>query len=342
MKSLKSLVTILATFIVIFSLAACGGNQSSGTGTDSSNKGQGKDTPATNAEAQNFNFGAATQGGFWYALGGAYGSEIEKAIPGSSVNIIEGGSISNLLGIEKGKFQMGFSNGQTVPEALNGIGEFKEKAQNIKWVATLYPNVMHIVVAKDSDIKSIKDLKGKRVSPGIKGYSGELAFKQILEINGMSYDDLKKVEYVGTADGANLLRDGNIDAMVGMLAAPVSTFQELDSTKGIRIIPLEEDTIKKMHELNNGFSKYVIGKDVYKNVTDDTATISAYTTFLVNKDLSEDTVYQLTKTLFENQKTWTNLNKMMGSFNEKFSFENKIGPMHPGAEKYYKEQGLIK
>jgi TRAP transporter TAXI family solute receptor len=343
MKNFKSILTIIIALLVL-SLAACGGqpsgneeSQSSGGGEEEANENKSSDV-----EAQNFNFGAATQGGFWYALGGAYAMEIEEAIPGSSVTVIEGGSVSNLLGLEQGKFQMGFSNGQTVPEALNGEGNFEKKAENVRWAATLYPNVMHIVVREDSDIHSIKDLKGKKVSPGIKGYSGELAFQNILDINGMSYDDLSKIEYVGTADGANLLRDGHIDAMVGMLAAPVSTFQELDTTLGIRIISLEDETISKMKEINNGFSKYVIGKDVYQNIDSDANTISAYTTFLVHKDLSEDTVYTLMKTLFDNKDTWSNLNTMMSSFNEEFSIENKIGPIHPGAEKFYKEAGVLK
>jgi TRAP transporter TAXI family solute receptor len=343
MNKFKSVFTILIALLVL-SLAACGGQPSGNQESQSSGGGESeaKENKSSGVEAQNFNFGAATQGGFWYALGGAYASKIEEAIPGSAVTVIEGGSVSNLLGLEKGKFQMGFSNGQTVPEALNGEGEFESKAENVRWAATLYPNVMHIVVREDSDIYTIKDLKGKKVSPGIKGYSGELAFLKILEFNDMSYDDLAKIEYVGTADGANLLRDGHIDAMVGMLAAPVSTFQELDTTLGIRIISLEDETITKMQEHNNGFSKYVIGKDVYQNIDTDANTISAYTTFLVHKDLSEDTVYTLTKTLFDNKGTWSNLNTMMSSFTEEFSIENQIGPIHPGAEKFYKEVGVLK
>lgn len=346
MKNFKGLLILLMAILLVISLAACGGEPTEteeNTSSDASeNDTKENEKSGAEVEKQNFNFGAATQGGFWYALGGAYASEIEKAIDGSSLTVIEGGSVSNLLGLEEGKFHMGFSNGQTVPEALNGIGVFEKKAENVRWAATLYPNVMHIVVREDSDIYSIKDLKGKKVSPGIKGYSGELAFLDILDINGMSYDDLDSIEYVGTADGASLLRDGHIDAIAGMLAAPVSTYQELDTTLGIRIIPLEDETISKMRERNNGFSKYVIGKDVYSNIETDTNTLSAYTTFLVHKDLSEDTVYTLLKTLFDNKKTWVNLNQMMSSFNEEFSIENQIGPIHPGAEKFYKEVGVLK
>lgn len=334
-KNKKRFRSILALLLLVGLLIGCNA-QSSGSGGDS-----GSNSDGGNMQTSNFNFGAATQGGFWYALGGAYANEIEKAVNGSSVTVIEGGSISNLKGIESGKFHMGFSNGQTVPEALNGKNSFKKEAENIEWAATLYPNVFHIVVPEDSDIKSVEDLKGKNVSPGIKGYSGELAFQQILDINGMSYDDLGKVEYVGTADGASLLRDGHIDAIVGMISAPVSTFQELDTTFGIRLIPLKDETIAEMKESNEGFNQYTIEGGVYENIETDTNTVAANTVFMVNKDLNEDTVYTLTKTLFENKKKWVSLNKMMESFNEEYSVENRIGPMHPGAEKYYKEAGLL-
>lgn len=327
---MKKFIGILAIVVMMFVAVGC---------SDSANGGDGGDSSGDSGDEKAFNFGSATQGGFWYALSGAMSDEIRKTIPGSSVSIVQGGSVSNLMGLNSGKFQIGFSNGQTVPQALEGQEPFKEKAENVSWIATLYPNVFHIVVPEESDIHSIEDLKGKRVSPGIKGYSGELAFQKILDINGMSYDDLEKVEYVGTADGANLLRDGHIDAIVGMIAAPVSTFQELDTTLGIRLIPIPAETIAKMKENNPGFQEYVIEGGTYSNIKEDTKTIAAYTTLLVNNELSKETVYKLTKMVNENADKWKSLNKTMKVFDSEFSYTNKIGPVHPGALKYYKEVG---
>ncbi|MCF6094851.1 TAXI family TRAP transporter solute-binding subunit [Microaerobacter geothermalis] len=340
---MRKLLFVLMVGLLALLLTACGGETKSSTQPSSTEK-QGTEaiTQSNAPQAQEFTFGAATQGGLWYTLAGAMGDEIQKAIPGSTVTVIEGGSITNLLGLESGKFQIGFSNGQTVPEALNGIGKFEKKAENIRFVATLYPNVYHMVVRADSDIYTVEDLKGKRVSPGIKGYSGELVFQQILKLNNMSYDDLAKVEYVGTADGANLLRDGHIDAIVGMIAAPVSTFQELDTTIGIRLIPLSDETISKMRASNDGFKTYTIKAGTYNNFKEDTNTVAAYTVFLANKDLSDDTVYTLTKMIVENAEKWKTLSKIMNSFDGQFSIDNQVGPIHPGAEKYYKEAGYLK
>ncbi|WP_087972355.1 TAXI family TRAP transporter solute-binding subunit [Oceanobacillus rekensis] len=288
-------------------------------------------------------FGSATVGGFWYTLSGAMADVMTDVFPDSSTTIVEGGSVSNLLGLGQGAYHVGFSNGQTVPEALNGIAAFDEPIENVSTVATLYPNVFHIVVRADSDIYTVEDLKGKTVSPGIKGYSGELAFMDILELSGMSYDDLGGVEYIGTSDGADLLRDGHIDAITGMLSAPVSTFQELDTTLGIRLIPLDDEIITALNEKNEGYLDYTIEAGSYPNQKENVGTVAGYTVLLVNDDLmSEEAVYDLTKMLFENRDTWETISTIMSDFNPEYSVENNVGNLHPGAERYYKEVGALK
>ncbi|GGJ72600.1 TAXI family TRAP transporter solute-binding subunit [Virgibacillus salexigens] len=305
------------------------------TGSTKSNSNAGEDL-------SEISFGSATVGGFWYTLSGAMSDKMASVFPDSSTTIVEGGSVSNLLGLGQGTFHIGFSNGQTVPEALNGKGAFDEPIKNVSTVATLYPNVFHIAVREDSDIYSVEDLKGKVVSPGIKGYSGELALLDILEMSNMSYDDLGGVEYVGTADGADLLRDGHIDAITGMLAAPVSTFQELDTTMGLRFIPLRDEVISSLHEKNEGYLEYTIEPNTYPSQPDPIKTVAGYTVLLANNDLmSEDAVYKLTKMIVENRDEWENISSVMSDFTAEYSVEKNVGNLHPGAKKYYKEIGVL-
>lgn len=326
----KILIVFLAVFALM--LAACS--------SEEANKGE---ADVKKGAPKDMAFGSATVGGFWYTLSGAMGDKMKEVFPDSSVTVVEGGSVSNLLGLSQGTFAIGFSNGQTVPEALNGIGPFEEKIDNVSTIATLYPNVFHIVVRKDSDIHSVEDLKGKKVSPGIKGYSGELAFIDILDAVGMSYDDLGGIEYIGTADGADLMRDGHIDAIVGMVSAPVSTFQELDTTLGIRLIPLSDEVVGKLHEKNEGYLEYTIAGGTYSKVTEDIKTVAGYTVLLASDDLmDEDTVYKLTKMMVEEKETWKALSPIMNDFDAEYSVENNVGKLHPGAEKYYKEVGALK
>src|SRR5699024_9876801 len=153
----------------------------------------------------------------------------------------------------------------------------------------------------DSDIETVEDLEGKKVSPGIKGYSGEIAFQRILDIKGMSYDDLDDIEYIGTEDAAELLRDNHIDAWIGNLAAPAATWQELDTTVGIRKISLDEETIDKLYEYNPSYFTYTMEAGTYPNQEEDVETVAPPTVLLDNNDtMPEDAVYELTKMVVEN------------------------------------------
>lgn len=332
---MKKLLGLLL-MVLIFALAAC-------SSEEAATEGGSGEAAATDSVPKDMAFGSATVGGFWYTLSAGMADKMAPIYPDSSVTIVEGGSVSNLLGLGQGTFALGFANGQTVPEALNGLNAFEGKqVDNVSTVATLYPNVFHMVVREDSDIQSLEDLKGKKVSPGIAGYSGELAFQDMLSAVDMSYDDLAGVEYIGTADGADLLRDGHIDAIVGMVAAPLSTFQELDTTVGIRLLPLEDEVVTALNEKNEGYLPYTIEGGTYSNIPEDINTVAGYTVLLVNDDLmGEEAVYDLTKMLFENQEHWKTLSSTMNDFSPEYSVKNNVGNLHPGAERYYKEVGAI-
>lgn len=344
MKKNRTLLIALV-FTLALALAACAGGGADDAAADAEDANDAEDTEASEetsgVEAQDLTFGAATQGGFWYVLAGAMGEEIQNEIPGSSVAVIEGGSIANVLGVEDGEFHIAFSNGEAIPEALEGIGEFTEKAENIRWMATLYPNPFHIVVRADSGIETVEDLKGKKVSPGIKGYSGEIMFQKVLEHSGMSYDDLGGIEYVGTDDSMNLIRDGHIDAFAGVLAMPASAFQELDSSIGINLVPVPEDVVEAMYAENEGLVPFTIPGGTYTNVEQDTTTVAPFTTMLANKDLDDDLVYELTRIVVENADKWKTLNVSLEDFDAQYSIDNQIGPIHPGAEKYYQDAGVL-
>ncbi|GAB3798212.1 TAXI family TRAP transporter solute-binding subunit [Virgibacillus kimchii] len=325
--------------IALVALAACGGDEeTSGTDNGGGDEGAGEATEVP----EELTFGAATQGGVWYTLGGAMADQMNEVFPDSSVAIVEGGSTANILGLGDGTFDIGFTNGEAIAEANEGTGEFDEPINNFSTIATLYPNPVQVVVRADSDIHSVEDLAGKRVSPGIRGYSGELSFLRILDILDMSYDDLEGIEYTGTEDAANLLRDNHIDAWIGNLAAPAATWQELDTTVGIRLISLDEDTINQMYDDNPGYVPYTIEAGTYPNQDEDVETVAPYTVLLVNNDtMPEDAVYDLTKMVVENNDTWSTISATLDDFDAEYSVEYNVGEMHPGAERYYEEVGAM-
>lgn len=322
----KQILLLLISLATLLVLAACG------TAT-SSVKDEGN--------PEFYEFGAAAQGGGFYAIASAMSHEISKNLDGAPVTVVEGGAESNVMGLENGKFAIGLANGETYIQGLNGTDNFEKKHENVFWIATLYPNAFHIVVREDSDIYTLEDLKGKTINPGIKGYGGEILFKKVLEINDMSYDDIGKIEYVGTDDAGNLLRDNNIDAIAVLNAAPVSTFQDLATTVGIRIIPIPNETVEELNRENEGIAPYTLKKETYSSMTEDVNTFSANTAMLVSGDLSDEVVYEITKTVNEKRDTWETVIKSMEDFNSEYAIENQIGPIAPGAEKYYKEIGVL-
>lgn len=333
MKNSSKLLTIILSLVLL--LMACSSKNVDGDIVNDEN------TLANGAPSE-FTFGSATVGGFWYTLSGAMSEKMQEVFPGSSVTIVEGGSISNIIGMNQGTYAIGLTNAPNILEAEQGIEPFEEPIDNVSILATLYPNVFHIAVRADSNIYTVEDLKGKKVSPGIKGYSAELAFLEILKAANLSYDDLGGIEYIGTADAGDLLRDGHIDAIANLLAAPVSTYQELDTTLGIRLIPLDDQIISEVRKTNEGYLEYTIKGGTYKNVTEDTTTIAAYTTLMASNDLiDEETGYQLTKMMFDYAESWKTISSVMNEFSPEFSIKNNAGKLHPGAEKFYKEIGIL-
>ncbi len=315
--------------VLLFGLSAC-------SSAEGSNETSADGVPA------DLTIGGSTVGGFWYTLGAAMGDKMKDVFPDSSVTITEGGSISNLQGLGEGIYPIAFSSGPMIKQAMEGLEPFEEKIENVSTVATLYPTVFHIVVRKDSDIHTVEDLKGKKVSPGVKGYGGELAFIDVLDRVGMSYDDLGGIEYIGSADAADLLRDSHIDAIATINAAPNSTFQELDTTVGIRIISLDAQVVEALSEVNAGYIPHTIEQGTYANVNEDIHTFAPYSVLLVNNDLmDEEAVYKLTKMMFEEQDHWKALSTVLDHFDAAYSLKHNVGDIHPGAERYYKEIGAM-
>lgn len=331
-EKMKKYLTLFIVSILMIALVACDDGDSAGEADAEGNL----TTPDT------IGFGAATVGGVWYTLAGAMSDKMNEIFPDSAVSIVEGGSTANILGLGNGTFDIAFTNGEAISEANNGTGEFEEVIDNFSTVATLYPNPVQIVVRADSDIYSVEDLKGKKVSPGIKGYSGEIAFQKILDLVGMSYDDLDGIEYTGTEAAADLMRDRHIDAWVGNLAAPAATWQEMDTTVGIRLISLDQEIIDGLYEDNPGYVPYTIEAGTYPKQEEDVETVAPYTVLLVNNDtMPEEDVYNLTKLVVENDEAWKTLSATLNDFDAEYSVENNVGEMHPGAIRYYKEVGAM-
>ncbi len=281
-------------------------------------------------------------GGSWIPLGGAIAELIQKNIPGTTVSVSPGGGIANVVGVEEGKADIGFGNSSSSVDGTAGRPPFKAPTKNVMQLANLYPQYFQMVVLEDSGIKSPADFKGKGICPGPKGHTGELLAQQVLQIYGLSYKDMSKVNHVSYSDAVSLMKDGHAEGYLLGTTIPASSILDLATTKKIRLLSLPEDKIKELQKMNGGYLRRVIPAGTYPGVNYDTITVGYFTHLVISAKLPESLVYQITKVLSENVDRLGDVVKDMKGVTVK-DLALDIGvPFHPGALKYYKEKGVVK
>lgn len=291
----------------------------------------------------NKNFILATGGtsGTYYPFGGAIANIWNTKIKGMNVTAqATGASAENLRLISKGDAEFATVQNDVLDYAVNGTDMFDgNKLPNIAVIGTMYPEVVQIAASKDSGIKSIADMKGKRVSVGDAGSGVEFNAKQILEGYGLTFGDIKKsnLSFKESADG---IQNGTLDACFITAGVPNAALQELAFTAGLVMVPIEADKAKSIAGKYGFYTVETIPGGTYKGSDDDTRALAIKATLAVSAKLDEGTVYEMTKVLFENL---DELGKAHAKGLEVSAAKAVTGvsvPFHPGALKYFKEKGL--
>jgi len=229
-----------------------------------------------------------------------------------------------------------------VYQAYRGIGRFKKKRYtNIRGWVPCYQLPLHIVVLHDDPANTIADLKGKRISVGIKGSGSEVVADEVFTALGMPYAHFKPyyLQYRETLDG---LKAGTLDAAIFVTGIPVPALLELEATHPFKLIPLSEENITRVTKKYSYYYPVTIPAETYKGIGE-IQTVGSYTITTVYKDLSEDFVYRATKAFWENQDVMIAAHPSQKRLELKMVKEAilPILPLHPGAERYYKEVGLF-
>ncbi len=285
-------------------------------------------------------------GGSWYPLGAKIAEVLGKKVPGISTSNGPGGGVGNVKDVNKGNAEIGWSYGHTVYNGFSGQGSFDKAQKNIRHFATLYPAAFQTAVPKSSSIMSYRDMKDKSISPGKTTYSGYAAAKLVFKQYGLTFDQIKKsggtIHHVGYSDSVALMKDGNIDVFIGLTSVPQASFIDLDFRPGIRFIGIEPDVMKKILAMNPGYLSTVIPKTAYKGLEADVPTLGVVTVLVINKDLSDDVVYNMTKALWENHGEFVKVKKIWNKVRLADALRGAAIPVHPGAQRYYDEKGVKK
>lgn len=293
------------------------------------------------ASKKNFILATGGTSGTYYPFGGAMANIWNTKVPNMNVTAqATGASAENLRLISKGEAEFAIVQNDVMDYAYNGTDMFAgAKLDNIATIGTLYPEVVQIAASKASGIKTVADMKGKRVSIGDAGSGVEFNAKQILAGYGLSFDDIKKnnLSFKESAEG---LQNGTLDACFITAGVPNSALQELAFTAGLILIPVDGKFADNICAEHGFYTKTTIPGGTYKGTDTDTAALAIKATLAVSAKLDEDTVYAMTKALFENLDELGTAHAKGKEVSAASAINGVSVPFHPGAAKYYKEIGL--
>lgn len=286
-------------------------------------------------------------GGSWYPLGAKMAQVWGEQIKGITASNTSGGGISNILAVNGGDAEIGWSYAHTAWEGFKAsTPSFKKPQSNVRHFATLYPAMFQVAVRADSKIKSFEDMKNANISPGKAKWTGTAFAESILKAYGFGFDDIKKnggtVHHVDYTESVALMKDKHIDVYMAATSMPQASFLELEHSPGIRFIGLPDDKLNSILKNNPGYIPGLMPKGVYKSIDKDIKTLGIVTNMVVSKDLPDDLVYKMCKIFWANHKTFAEVKKTWNEVKLENALDGAAIPVHPGAAKCYAELGVKK
>jgi hypothetical protein len=291
-------------------------------------------TPAT---AQLIRIMSGPQGGSWYPLAGAIQGLVEKNVPGTSVRVAPGAGISNVLGVQNNKTEMGFGNSVSTYDGVRGQDPFKQPTDNVCHIATLYFQYFHVVALVSAGVKTGADLKDKVLTTQQKGNTGEQMTRDFLKVYALDYSKMRKVNFGSYNDSVEQLKDGNAQVFTLITTVPASSVMDLASARDIRVMDLSDIKLKDLQKINKGYDKRVIKAGSYPKQDKDIQTIGTWTHLIMRCSTPEDLVYKITKTLAQNTDELGHVVAAVKGLTAKELAIDVGVPYHPGARKFYRE-----
>ena len=298
--------------------------------------------PAAHAADKFINILTGGTSGVYYPLGVAIGKIYGDKIPGIRAQVqATKASVENLNLIEQGRGELAFTLGDSLKAAVDGDEEagFKKKLTKLRTIAAIYPNYIQIVATAESGIKTLADLKGKTLSVGAPKSGTELNSRAILKAAGMTYKDLKQVQYLPFAESVDLMKNRQLDATLQSAGLGVASLKDLSSSTEINVVAVPKATVDK---IGPPFVSVVIPANTYTGQKSDVQTAAVINYLVTSSDVSDDVAYQMTKQIFENLPELANAHVAGKMIKLENAATGSPAPLHPGAIRYYKEKGILK
>jgi uncharacterized protein len=295
------------------------------------------------AQQQFINVLTGGQSGVYYPMGVALSQIYAKTIPNARATAqVTKASAENLNLLQAGRGELAMALGDSVSDAWKGDAEagFKTKLDKLRGLSGTYNNYIQIVAGADSGIKTLADLKGKRISVGAAKSGTELNARAIFKAAGLNYSDMAKVEYLAFGESVELMKNRQLDATLQSAGLGVASLRDLATAVKIIVIPVPADVVAKVGDA--AYQAAIIPANTYPGQTTDVATAAIPNFLVTHAGVSEELAYQMTKSMYENLDTLYAAHNSAKAIKRENAIKGMPVPLHPGAERYYKEVGLIK
>ena len=317
-KIFKRVATFCLALAVAVGVAGCGGGGQSG---------------------ENFvNIATGGTAGTYYPIGGAIADIINKDIKDINASAQStGASVANINMLSDKQVDLAIVQNDIAYYALNGTEMFEKKIENLRGIASLYPETCQFVTLEGSGINSIADLKGKRVAVGAAGSGVEGNVRQILKAYGMTYDDINP-QFLSFAEGATALKDGTVDAACLTAGYPTASVQDIASQKQIRLIPLDSDKVDALIADYPFYTRTSIPANTYQGFSAEVPTVSVMAILITTDKMADQVGYDITKAIFSNTDKLSAAHSAAKAIKKETALNGmNFIKMNPGAEKFLKE-----
>ncbi len=276
--------------------------------------------------------------GTYYPIGGALAKVINENVANANASAQStGASVTNTRLIAHQKVELAILQNDIASYAVNGENQFSEApVTNMKGIATLYPEIIQIVVREDANISSIKDLKGKKVAVGAPGSGVEANASQILKFFGLTYDDIEE-DFLSFGEAASRLKDRQIDAAFLTAGIPTAAVMDVAATQDINLLNFTDEEIESLNKKHPFLTGVVVPAGTYNGVDNSVKTIALKATLVVEASLSEELVYNITKAIFENRDTLIAAHARARDIKVETAQDGMTVELHSGAQKYFDE-----
>ncbi|MFG0529288.1 MULTISPECIES: TAXI family TRAP transporter solute-binding subunit [Pseudomonas] len=280
--------------------------------------------------------------GVYYPVGVGISQIYSHGIEGSKTTVqATKASVENLNLLQAGRGELAFALGDSVADAWKGDAEagFKTPLKKLRAIAGTYPNYIQIVASKESGITSLSDLKGKRISVGAPKSGTELNARAIFKAAGLTYQDMGKVEYLPYAESVELIKNRQLDATLQSSGLGQAAIRDLAATLPVVFVPIPAEVVTRIG--NNAYQPATIPANTYDGQSADVSTAAINNILVTRADIGDDLAYQMTKLIFENLPRLVTAHAAAKDIQAENAAKNLPIPLHPGAERYFKEKNLL-